>query len=227
MSMSTAADMWAGSRSPTSSTIGKLRVWSEARFWVVPPPPPPQATRTRLATQPTDRALRICNEVGVIAFPYQSLRPSLFPPPSSRCLRGTTGARARGRGVADARPTYSTPHCGWAGGECLPTRPSPLPRSWHHRLMAVGGLGLRRKEGRGKVDGATRFTADLDLPGPPHVQLVLSHLPSARLPAIQTGAARSAPGGLAVVTGADLPDVEAAGPDKPRALDRVLCAGPT
>src|SRR5260370_28794711 len=80
MSMSTAADMWAGSRSPTSSTIGKLSVWSEARFWVVPPPPPPQATSTRLATPPTDRALRIRNEVGVIAFPYQSLRPSLFPP---------------------------------------------------------------------------------------------------------------------------------------------------
>src|SRR5216683_4826462 len=225
MSMSTAADMWAGSRSPTSSTIGKVRVWSEARFWVVPPPPPPQATRTRLATPPTDRALRIRNEVGVIAFPYQSLRPSLFPPPSSRCLRGTTGARARRRGVADVRPTYSTPHCGWAGRECLPALPSPVPRSWHHRPVAVGGLGLRRKEGRGKVDGSTRFTADLDLPGLLHVQLVLSHLPSARIRGVETGAARSAPGVLAVVTGADLPDVQAAGPDKPLAVDRVFYAG--
>src|SRR5258708_12174124 len=102
MSMSTAADMWAGSRSPTSSTIGKLSVWSEARFWVVPPPPPPQATSTRLATPPTDRALRICNEVGVIAFPYQSLRPSLFPPAfspvSSRAPRGER-APTRGGGL--------------------------------------------------------------------------------------------------------------------------------
>ena len=91
--------------------------------------------------------------------------------------------------------------------------------------MAVGGLGLRRKEGRGKVDGSTRFTADLDLPGLLHVQLVLSHLPSARIRGIETAAARSLRGVIAVVTGADLPDVEAAGPDKPLAVDRVFYAG--
>ena len=86
-------------------------------------------------------------------------------------------------------------------------------------------MGLKRKEGRGKVDGSTRFTADLDLPGLLHVQLVLSHLPSARIRGVETGAARSAPGVLAVVTGADLPDVQAAGPDKPLAVDRVFYAG--
>ena len=91
--------------------------------------------------------------------------------------------------------------------------------------MAVGGQGLRRKDGRGKVDGSTRFTADLEMPGLLHVQLVLSHLPSARIRGIDVGAARSAPGVLAVVTGADLPDVEAAGPDKPLAVDRVFYAG--
>ena len=91
--------------------------------------------------------------------------------------------------------------------------------------MAVGARGLRRKEGRGKVDGSTRFTADLDLPGLAHVQLVLSHLPSARIRGIDVSAARSAPGVLAVVTGADLPDVEAAGPDKPLAVERVFYAG--
>jgi len=91
--------------------------------------------------------------------------------------------------------------------------------------MAVGGQGLRRKEGRGKVDGSTRFTADLEMPGLAHVQLVLSHLPSARIRSIDVGAARSAPGVLAVVTGADLPDVEAGGPDKPLAVDRVFYAG--
>ena len=89
----------------------------------------------------------------------------------------------------------------------------------------MGTRGMRRQEGRGKVDGATRFTADLDLPGLLHVQLVLSHLPSARIRSIETDAARSAPGVLAVVTGADLPDVEAAGPDKPLAVDRVFYAG--
>jgi CO/xanthine dehydrogenase Mo-binding subunit len=84
---------------------------------------------------------------------------------------------------------------------------------------------MRRQEGRGKVDGSTRFTADLDLPGLLHVQLVLSHLPSARIRGIEVAAARSAPGVVAVVTGADLPEVEAAGPDKPLAIDRVYYAG--
>jgi CO/xanthine dehydrogenase Mo-binding subunit len=63
------------------------------------------------------------------------------------------------------------------------------------------------------------------MPGLLHVQLVLSHLPSARIRAIEISAARSVPGVLAVVTGADLPDVEAAGPDKPLAVDRVFYAG--
>src|SRR5260370_30842707 len=92
--------------------------------------------------------------------------------------------------------------------------------------MAVGGQGLRRKEGRGKVDGSTRFTADLEMPGLAHVQLVLSHLPSARIRSIEVGAARSAPGVLAVVTGAEMPDVEAGGPDKPLALGRGVFARP-
>ena len=91
--------------------------------------------------------------------------------------------------------------------------------------MAIGGRGLRRKEGRGKVDGSTRFTADLEMPGLAHVQLVLSHLPSARIRSIDVSAARAAPGVLAVVTGADLPDVEAGGPDKPLAVDRVFYGG--
>jgi CO/xanthine dehydrogenase Mo-binding subunit len=63
------------------------------------------------------------------------------------------------------------------------------------------------------------------MPGLLHVQLVLSHLPSARIRGIDTAAARSAPGVVAVVTGADLPEVEAAGPDKPLAIDRVYYAG--
>jgi CO/xanthine dehydrogenase Mo-binding subunit len=85
--------------------------------------------------------------------------------------------------------------------------------------------GMRRKEGRGKVDGSTRFTDDLELAGLLHVKLVLSHLPSARIRGIEIGAARSAPGVVAVVIGADLPEVEAAGPDKPLAVGRVFYAG--
>jgi CO/xanthine dehydrogenase Mo-binding subunit len=91
--------------------------------------------------------------------------------------------------------------------------------------MAQNGRGMRRQEGRGKADGSTKFTADLDLPGLLHVQLVLSHLPSARIRSIDVTAARSAPGVVAVVIGADLPEVEAGGPDKPLAVDRVFYAG--
>jgi CO/xanthine dehydrogenase Mo-binding subunit len=91
--------------------------------------------------------------------------------------------------------------------------------------MSVIGHGTRRLEGREKVSGGTRFTADLDLAGLLHVQLVLSHLPSATIRGIDTAAARSAPGVVAVVTGADLPAVSASSPDKPLAVGRVFYVG--
>ena len=84
---------------------------------------------------------------------------------------------------------------------------------------------MRRQEGRGKVDGSTRFTADLELPGLLHVQLVLSHLASARIKGFDLAAARAVPGVVAVLTGPDLLEVEAAGPDKPLAVGRVFYAG--
>ncbi len=90
--------------------------------------------------------------------------------------------------------------------------------------MAIS-RGLRRQEGREKVAGSTRFTADLELPGLLHVQLVLSHLPSARIRGIDVTAARLAPGVVDVVVGADLPVVGAAGPEKPLALERVFYSG--
>ena len=85
--------------------------------------------------------------------------------------------------------------------------------------------GQRRLEGAEKVAGATRFTADLELPGLLHVQLVLSHLASATIRGIDTAAAKSAPGVVAVITGADLPTVSASSPDKPLAVGRVFYAG--
>src|SRR5258708_19731917 len=91
--------------------------------------------------------------------------------------------------------------------------------------MSVPAVGRRRQEGREKVTGATRFTADLELAGLLHVLLVLSHAPSARIRRIETGAARAVPGVVDVVTGADLPGVERAGPDLPLAVDRVFYAG--
>src|SRR5262245_51630932 len=85
--------------------------------------------------------------------------------------------------------------------------------------------GRRRQEGAEKVRGATRFTADLQMVGLLHVHLVLAHFASGRIARIDTRSAREAPGVVDVVTGADLPDLDAAGPDLPLARDRVFYAG--
>jgi CO/xanthine dehydrogenase Mo-binding subunit len=91
--------------------------------------------------------------------------------------------------------------------------------------MSVIGAGRRRLEGAEKATGATRFTADLEVPGLLHVHLVLSHVPSAVIRSIDTGAARSAAGVVDVITGADLPELEIAGQDLPLARERVFYVG--
>jgi CO/xanthine dehydrogenase Mo-binding subunit len=118
---------------------------------------------------------------------------------------------------------YSAHHCGRIGPECLPG--IRLALTYHDPAVGVMRAGLRRQEGAEKVTGTIQFTADLDVAGLLHAQLVLSHLPSARIRRIDTTAAREAPGVLDVVTGADLPVLELAGPDKPLAVDRVFYAG--
>ena len=91
--------------------------------------------------------------------------------------------------------------------------------------MSAVGTPTRRLEGRDKVVGATRYTADLDVAGLLHVQLVLSHLASARIRSIETSAARSVPGVVDVVVAGDLPEQNVAGPDQPLATERVFYAG--
>src|SRR5947207_15151472 len=91
--------------------------------------------------------------------------------------------------------------------------------------MSAVGTPTRRLEGRDKVVGATRYTADLEVAGLLHVQLVLSHLASARIRSIETSAARSVPGVVDVVVAGDLPDQDVAGPDQPLAAERVFYAG--
>jgi len=91
--------------------------------------------------------------------------------------------------------------------------------------MSVPARGRRRQEGGEKVTGATRFTADLELSGLLHVQLVVSQAPSARIRGIETSAARSAPGVIDVITSRELPETDSAGPDVPLAKDRVFYLG--
>jgi CO/xanthine dehydrogenase Mo-binding subunit len=93
------------------------------------------------------------------------------------------------------------------------------------RVVTVIGTPRRRLEGAEKVTGATRFTADFQLRGLAHVRLVLSPHPSARILRVDLTAARAAPGVLDAVSGAELPAVEASGPDQPLARERVYYAG--
>jgi CO/xanthine dehydrogenase Mo-binding subunit len=91
--------------------------------------------------------------------------------------------------------------------------------------MPVIGVAHRRLEGAAKVTGATRFTADLRMPGLAHARLLLSPQPAARIARLDLDAARRAPGVLAAVGGRDLPDLRLGGPDLPLARDRVFYAG--
>ena len=76
-----------------------------------------------------------------------------------------------------------------------PAAPSPI------------GESVPRRDGVAKVTGAARFTADLSVPGMAWATVVRSPYPHARIVAIDTTAARAVPGVVAVVTAADLPDV--------------------
>ena len=91
--------------------------------------------------------------------------------------------------------------------------------------MSVTTAGRRRQEGAEKVTGAIRFTADLELPGLLHAQLVLSPTASARIIAVDSSAARDVAGVVDVVTSAELPEVDSAGPNKPLAAGRVFYVG--
>ncbi|MBI3637389.1 MAG: xanthine dehydrogenase family protein, partial [Candidatus Rokubacteria bacterium] len=73
------------------------------------------------------------------------------------------------------------------------------------------GQPRRRVEDRPLLLGAGRFTDDLRLPGTLHVSLVRSVHAHARVAAIDTTAARGAPGVVDVVTGADLAGVGSIG----------------
>jgi len=91
--------------------------------------------------------------------------------------------------------------------------------------MPVIGVSQRRLEGGPKVTGATRFTADVRLHSLAHARLLLSPVSSARIARVDLEAARRAPGVIAAVAGADLPDLGLAGPEQPLARERVFFAG--
>jgi CO/xanthine dehydrogenase Mo-binding subunit len=85
--------------------------------------------------------------------------------------------------------------------------------------------GARRIEGAAKVTGRTRYTQDLRPGGLLHGKLVLSQHAAARIVGVDASAAVAVPGVHAVLTAADLRPVDASGPDRPLARDRVFYVG--
>lgn len=85
--------------------------------------------------------------------------------------------------------------------------------------------GARRIDGLPKLRGETVFTQDLKPGRLLHVRLVLSSYPSAKVTSVDGTEAMEVPGVVAVLTGADLAPVEAAGPDQPLADGRVFYIG--
>ncbi len=96
--------------------------------------------------------------------------------------------------------------------------------------MTVIGSSLERQDARDKVTGRARYTVDLRIAGMVEGAVVRSPHPHARLLRIDTREAARLPGVLAVVTGADLGDLDPyfgqAVKDQPvLAIDRVRFAG--
>jgi xanthine dehydrogenase YagR molybdenum-binding subunit len=71
--------------------------------------------------------------------------------------------------------------------------------------MTAVGQPLSRAEGRLKVTGSARYTADLPVPGIAHAAIVHSTVAKGRTESIDTRDAEHAPGVLAVFTGHNLP----------------------
>ncbi|MGD0335198.1 MAG: xanthine dehydrogenase family protein molybdopterin-binding subunit [Xanthobacteraceae bacterium] len=73
--------------------------------------------------------------------------------------------------------------------------------------LAVIGKPALRHDGRAKVTGAVRFTADISLPGMLHARILRSPLPHARVRSIDISAASRHPGvrGILVIAGLDDP----------------------
>ena len=71
--------------------------------------------------------------------------------------------------------------------------------------------GFVRQDGKEKVTGTGRYTADLTLTGMAHAKFRYADHSHAKILKIDTAKARALPGVVAVVTQADLPDVRFGG----------------
>src|ERR1700751_862141 len=89
----------------------------------------------------------------------------------------------------------------------------------------MGAATFIRPDGKEKVTGSGRYTADLNLTGQLHAKLRYADHTHARIVRIDTAKARALPGVLAVITHEDVPEVRYGGMVKDRegfARERVL-----
>ena len=70
------------------------------------------------------------------------------------------------------------------------------------------GSSRRRKEDQRLITGRTRYTDNMTLPGMLHLALVRSPYAHATITAIDASAAKASPGVVAVMTGADVADIQ-------------------
>jgi carbon-monoxide dehydrogenase large subunit len=75
------------------------------------------------------------------------------------------------------------------------------------------GRARLRKEDRRLITGRTRYTDSMALPGMHHLAMVRSPFAHARITGLETSAARAADGVVAVLTGADVADVQGSLPN--------------
>ncbi|MCI0768993.1 MAG: xanthine dehydrogenase family protein molybdopterin-binding subunit [Chloroflexi bacterium] len=91
------------------------------------------------------------------------------------------------------------------------------PKESQRRFKVVGTRPIRH-DGLGKVTGADRYGADVQLPGMLHAKMLRSPHAHARIKKIDTSKAEALPGVKAVVTSRDLPIID----DKPIDLAETL-----
>jgi len=84
------------------------------------------------------------------------------------------------------------------------------------------GRPLRRREDPALLTGRGRYAGDIPVRGLAHLAVVRSPEPHGVLRGVDTGAARALPGVLAVLTAADLPELEPPAPQGVRRPRRVL-----
>ncbi|MEA2689388.1 MAG: xanthine dehydrogenase YagR molybdenum-binding subunit [Candidatus Eremiobacteraeota bacterium] len=89
-------------------------------------------------------------------------------------------------------------------------------------MSALVGAPVQRVDGRLKVTGAAKYSAEIALPDLAYGVIVLSSAASGRIAAIDDGAVRRMPGVIAVMTPSNAPRVKTSGPDVGYPLLRVL-----